>query len=139
MAPTQGLSLRNVGLFAGLPPSDFKDIAALAREEAHPDGAKLAREGEAGDRMFVIASGTVRVVAGSEARVIARRVAGDVVGELAVVTDQPRVASLVCDGEVRVLVISRREFESVVRDRPQVAHAIIRVLGARLAESLRAA
>ena len=133
------LFLRKVGLFAGLPPSDLKDIAALAREEAHPDGAELAREGEAGDRMFVIASGTVRVVAGSEARVIARRVAGDVVGELAVVTDQPRVASLVCDGEVRVLVISRREFESVVRDRPQVAHAIIRVLGARLAESLRAA
>ena len=133
------LFLRKVGLFAGLPPSDLKDIAALAREEAHPDGAELAREGEAGDRMFVIASGTVRVVAGSDARVIARRVAGDVVGELAVVTDQPRVASLVCDGEVRVLVISRREFESVVRDRPQVAHAIIRVLGARLAESLRAA
>ena len=64
---------------------------------------------------------------GTEARVIARRVSGEVVGELAIVADQPRVATLLCEGE------------SIVRDRPQVAQAIIRVLGARLAEALRAA
>ena len=133
------LFLRKVGLFAGLPPADLKDISALAREEEHQDGAVLAREDEVGDRMFVIASGIVRVVTGAEARVVARRVAGDVVGELSIVADQPRVATLVCEGQVRVLVLSRREFESIVRDRPQVAQAVIRVLGARLAEALRAA
>ncbi len=127
------LFLRKVSLFAGLAPSDLKQLASLAREDLHVDGAVLAREGEAGDRMFVIASGIVRVVA-KDGRVRARRTAGDVVGELSLVTDQPRNATLVCEGEVRVLTIGRREFEAILRDRPQVARAVIAVLGARLTE-----
>jgi CRP-like cAMP-binding protein len=58
---------------------------------------------------------------------------------MSIVTDQPRVATLVCEGEVRALTIGRREFEAILRDRPQVAQGIIRVLCARLAEAQRAA
>jgi CRP-like cAMP-binding protein len=53
---------------------------------------------------------------------------------MSIVADIPRVASLVAEGEVRVLAIGRREFESILRDRPQVAFAIIRVLALRLSE-----
>jgi CRP-like cAMP-binding protein len=111
---------------------------ALAKEEVYPDGAVLAVQGEAGDRMFVIASGTVRVSAGSEGRVIARRGSGEAVGEMAIVADQPRSATMECEGDVRALTIGRRDFEVILRDRPQVAQAIIRVLCARLAEQARA-
>ena len=128
------LFLRGVNLFAMLSPGDLKQVAGLAREELHQDGAVLAREGEAGDRLYVIAAGTVRVVVGADQRVIARRGSGDAIGEMAVVTSQPRIAGLVCEGEVRLLAIARREFEAILRDRPQVALAIIRVLSARLAE-----
>jgi len=131
------LFLRKVSIFAGLSPSDLKQIAGLAKEEQHVDGAVLGREGEVGDRLFVIASGAVRVESGG--RAIARRGAGDVIGEMSIVTDVPRIASLVGEGEVRVLAIGRRDFDAILRDRPQVAHAIIRVLAARLAESQRAA
>jgi HEAT repeat protein len=131
------LFLRKVSLFADLAPSDLKQIAGLSREEQHVDGAVLGRQGEVGDRSFVIVSGTVRVASGE--RVIARRSAGDVIGEMSVVTDVPRVASLICEGDVRVLVLSRRDFDAIIRDRPQVALAIIRVLSARLAEQLKAA
>ena len=131
------LFLRKVSLFAELAPSDLKQIAGLAKEEQHLDGAVIGREGEVGDQLFVIAAGTVRVESG--ARVIARRATGDVIGEMSIVADIPRIASLVCEGEVRVLAIGRRDFDAILRDRPQVAHAIIRVLSARLAELQRAA
>jgi len=133
------LFLRKVSLFRALSPGDLKQVASLAREELHPDGAVLAREGDAGDRLYVIVAGSVRVVAGADQRVIARRGAGEAIGEMAVVTAQPRIAGLVCEGDVRVLAIARREFEAILRDRPQVALAIIRVLSARLAELQTAA
>jgi hypothetical protein len=131
------LFLRKVSIFADLAPSDLKQIAALAREEQHVDGAALGREGEAGDRLFVIVSGTVRVV--TDERIVARRSAGEVIGEMSVVTAVPRIASLISEGDVRTLVISRRDFDAILRDRPQVARAIIRVLSSRLAEMLKAA
>jgi hypothetical protein len=127
------LFLRKVSLFAGLAPSDLKQVARLAREDLHVDGAVLAREGEVGDRMYVIAAGTVQIV-NKSGNVRARRTAGDAVGELSLVTDQPRNATLVCEGAVRVLTIGRREFDAILRDRPEVARAIIGVLGARLTE-----
>jgi hypothetical protein len=127
------LFLRKVGLFASLAPADLKQVASLAHEELHEDGATIARHGETGDRLFVIASGKVRVVR-ADGIVLATRGVGEAVGEMSIVADTPRVASLVAEGEVRALAIGRREFESILRDRPQVAFAIIRVLAARLSE-----
>ena len=128
------LFLRKVSLFSSLSPQDLKQIASLAHEELHEDGAAIARHGEIGDRMFVIASGSV-VVKRADGVVLAKRGVGDAVGEMSLVADMPRIASLIAEGPVRVLAIGRREFESILRDRPQVAFAIIRVLAARLAES----
>jgi hypothetical protein len=132
------LFLRRVSLFADLAPSDLKQIAALARESQHVDGATLGREGEVGDQLFVIVSGVVRIVVGGD-RVIARRSTGEVIGEMSIVADIPRTASLVCEGDVRVLGITKRDFSAILTDRPSVARAIIRVLSMRLAESTKAA
>lgn len=128
------LFLRKVPLFADLPPADLKQIAGLAHEELGADGSIITREGDVGDRLFVITSGTIRVIAGVGARVLARRAAGDFVGEMSIITDQPRRATLVCEGETRLLVIARRDFEVMIRDRPSIATAIMRVLCARLLE-----
>ncbi|MBM4421593.1 MAG: cyclic nucleotide-binding domain-containing protein [Chloroflexi bacterium] len=127
------LFLGTVPVFSALPPGDLKQVAALAAEETHPDGAVLGREGEVGDRLYVIAQGTVDVVGGD--RVVARRGPGEAVGEMALLADQPRMATLRCAGEVRVLRLGRRDFEMIVRDRPAVALAVIRVLCGRLAET----
>jgi len=132
------LFLRKVSLFADLAPSDLKHIADLVRESQHVDGAVLGREGEVGDRLYLIVAGTVRVVRGAD-RVIARRSTGEVIGEMSIVADIPRSATIVCEGDVRVLAIARRDFEAIMRDRPQVTRAIVRVLSARLAEQTKAA
>lgn len=131
------LFLRDVPLFADLPPADLKHVADVAEELTFADGDAIAVEGEPGDDMHVIVAGTVRVlhrVPGAGERQLARRSTGDAVGEMAVITREPRVASLVAEGEVRTLRIGRAEFETILRERPETALAVMRVLSHRLAE-----
>jgi CRP-like cAMP-binding protein len=89
----------------------------------------------------VVTDGVIRVVAdlGGTEREIARRSAGDVVGEMSLITRDPRIASLVADGVVRTIRIGHAEFESMVRERPDLALGVMRVLALRLAESARGA
>lgn len=131
------LFLRKVSLFADLSPPDLKHVADVAEERAFGEDETIAVEGEPGDEMHVVVSGTVRVLrstpGGGETE-IARRTSGDVIGEMAIVTNEPRIASLVTAGDVRTLRIGRREFESILRERPDTALGVIRVLSHRLAE-----
>ncbi len=130
------LFLRKVPLFAELPPPDLQPIARIAEEHAYDDGEAFAQQGESGDAMYIIVSGEVAVVVGDDTgeRDVAIRRRGDVVGEMAVITSQPRMASLIPRGPVRVLSIERRGFESILRDRPGTALGVIEVLCGRLAE-----
>lgn len=78
-------------------------------------------------------SGAVAVVRRREtATAVARRGPGDVVGEMSIITRRPRIASLVAQGDVRTLRIGHREFESMIRERPDVSLAVMRVLAERL-------
>ncbi|HEV8656103.1 MAG TPA: HEAT repeat domain-containing protein [Candidatus Limnocylindria bacterium] len=130
------LFLRHVPLFADLPPSDLKQIAAVAGEQLYEDGTLIAREGDAGNELLVIVGGEVRVVSGG--RELARRKRGDYVGEMAVLDGEPRSASLVAQGTVRALRIGRRELETILRERPETSHAMLLVLTRRLRELSRA-
>lgn len=80
--------------------------------------------------------GTIRVVQGGEGtgRELARRTVGDMVGEMSIITKAPRIASLVADEAVRTIRLGHREFESMLRERPGVALAVMRVLAQRLGE-----
>jgi HEAT repeat protein len=133
------LFLRKVPLFAGLSPQELTRIASIAQERAYADGDTLAGEGETGDELFIVVDGEVRVLragAGPAGEIeLARRLPGDVVGEMAIITQEPRMASLVASGDVRALRVGRREFEGILRERPDTAIAVIRLLSQRLAES----
>jgi CRP-like cAMP-binding protein len=127
------LFLRKAPLFAGLAPQDLERIAEVAAEDAYGDGDTITAEGDPGAETYIVVSGSVVVTHnGSE---IARRGEGSVVGEMAIIADQPRTASLVASGEVRLLTIARRQFTAILRERPDTALAVMRVLVQRLAES----
>ncbi len=129
------LFLRRVPLFADLAPVDLQQVAALAVEQVYPDGEVLAEQGEAGEEMFIIVSGEVRVLAnGAE---VARRGAGEVVGEMAIISQEPRMATLVAAGAVRVLSLDQASFEGLLRERPDVSLAVMRVLCGRLRQATR--
>jgi hypothetical protein len=130
------LFLRKVPLFTTLAPHDLEPIASIAREQAFAAGDTIAEQGEDGVEMHIIVSGGVSVTTGTgdEARVVATRSSGDVVGEMSLLTNEPRMAGLVCDGPVRVLTIDRPRFEAILRERPETSLGVIRVLCGRLAE-----
>ena len=128
------IALRRVPLFAELSPTDLSRIARIAEECSYADGDMIAVQGEIGDELHIVVGGAVKVVrddAGAK-ETIARRETGDVVGEMSIITRGPRVASLVADGQVRTVRIGGREFESMIRERPEVSLAVMRVLAERL-------
>jgi hypothetical protein len=123
--------LRGVPLFSGLPPEDMQPIALIAEEHVFGEGETIAEQGDTGDTLYVIVNGAVRVNDAAGAPIAIRR-AGEVIGEMAVISSRPRVATLVADSELRVLGIHKREFEAVLRERPEVALAMMRLLVERL-------
>lgn len=131
------LQLRKVPLLAALAPSDLDRVSRIAEERAFADGEAIGIQGEVGEELHIVVSGTVRVLAERDdgAVEIARRGSGDVVGEMSIITREPRVASLVADGDVRTVRLGQREFESMLRERPDLALAVMRVLADRLRDA----
>ena len=131
------LFLKRVPLFENLSPGDIKQVAALAQEESFSDGTTIVREGEIGDVMFIIVSGEVRVHLTQQQREVelARRKAGEYVGEMALISKEPRIATVTAVGAVRALSIDQKSFESLLRDRPDASLAVIQVLCERLQEA----
>ena len=131
------LFLRRVPLFADLPPQDLLPIAAIASEHSFADADTIAEQDEPGDEMHIIVSGYVMVILRQQdghQQVLAVRSTGDVIGEMAVITSGPRMASLAAKGPVRLLSIARRQFEAMLRERPETSLALMRVLCQRLAD-----
>jgi HEAT repeat protein len=134
------LFLRRVPLFADLSPADLKQVAAIANEESFEAGDVIAEQGEIGSEMFVIVSGEVGVwvqADGKPEAQVALRKAGDYVGEMAIISQEPRIASLIAADSVKTLCIDRSSFESLLRERPEVSLAVMRTLCVRLKELSR--
>jgi HEAT repeat protein len=133
------LFLRHVPLFASLPPTDLKQVAAIANEVLFADGQVLVRQGEPGAGMYIVVSGEVRVLitveGQKESREVARRCSGDYIGEMSIISQEPRMATLIADGAVRALCINQKQFEGILRERPETSLTMIRILGQRLKEA----
>jgi len=131
------LALRRVPLFADLGPDELKHLAAIAGEHYFADGDIIAHQGEPGDESYLIVSGEVRVIDedGPEPQELAVRQAGESVGEMAVISQEPRMASLVAKGPVHLLCVAQNRFESMLRERPEISLALMRVLIDRLRET----
>jgi HEAT repeat protein len=130
------LLLRRVPLFERLEPEDLLRIALAATEHFYPPDAAIVHEGDLGDELVVIVEGSVRVVHvepdGSE-RFIHRYEAGDHIGELAVLREAPRAATVIADSDgVRGLVIGGAGLRSILLERPDAAMAMLATLAERL-------
>jgi HEAT repeat protein len=129
------LFLHKVPLFASLPAEDLKHVAAIGVERLFPDGAYIVHQGEMGDEMYIIVSGAVRVVT-DNGREIGLRKPGEYVGEMAILSQAPRMASLVAAGDVRLLCLGQKEFAAILGQRPGISLEMIRVLSDRLREQV---
>ena len=132
------LLLRRVPLLTDLTPSDLKRVAAIASEHHFLDGEIIFEQDEPGDEMYVVVSGEVRVLVASgdnRDREVARRKAGETVGEMSVISGSLRSASLVAVGDVHLLCLDQKSFEGLLRERPEVSLAVMRMLCERLRQA----
>ena len=122
--------LKNVPLFASCSKTELQRIASLADELDLADGATLIREGERGREFIVIAEGTVRVTRnGKQIRDLG---AGDFIGEIALVADVPRTATVTATSPVRLLVVTDRAFSRLLEQVPSISVKVMQSLGERL-------
>jgi CRP-like cAMP-binding protein len=125
--------LHNVRLFAE---TSFDDLVAvdhaLVSRSYLPDEA-IIREGEAGDRLCIIFSGSVAVTKGGHE--LARLAAGDFFGEMALFDDEPRSATVTAIDDVEVLELERDRFRSLVRQRPSILMELCSTLVRRLRQA----
>ena len=132
------LFLRRVPLFAELAPEDLQRIAMTAVEWLYGPNEVVVREGELGDELIVIIEGTVRVVHlgddGSE-RLIREYAAGEHFGELAVLREGPRAATVIAQPPgVRGLTIGGAGLTAILRERPDAAMAMLATLADRISQ-----
>jgi CRP-like cAMP-binding protein len=130
------LLLKDISLFSDLSLDDLVQIAQTAQERWFTHGMALCQEGEMGDELFIVAAGQVRVTrqAGDQTLELATRPVGEVIGEMSIIESVPRSASVTALGEVRTLVIRSEMFKAILRQRPEVSLAVMRVLSRRLRE-----
>ena len=122
--------LKGVPLFAGCSKSELQRIAALADALDLAEGATLIREGERGREFIVVAEGSVRVTRGG--KTLNELGSGDFIGEIALVADVPRTATVTATSPVRLLVVTDRAFRSVLEQMPSIATKVLQSLGERM-------
>ncbi len=126
--------LRNVSLLANVEPSKLKLLAFTSEWETYQSGDFLCRQGDVGDAAFIIIEGEADVLVGTPdgEAVIATRGANDVIGEIAILCDVPRTASVRARDHVVTLKITKDVFLQLITGYPQTAVEILRILADRL-------
>ena len=105
---------------------------ALGRE--YSDQEVICRQGEVGDRMYVIQAGNAVVVReeGNGEVVVGRLSAGDIFGEMSIFDRQPRSATVRANGNTRVLTLDKRAFLKRVHEDPSLAFRILEGMSHRI-------
>lgn len=122
--------LAKVPLFSGCSRRELQEIASLADELDLPEGTVLITEGERGREFFVLVDGTVSVT--RKGRRISTLGAGDWIGEIALVSDVPRTATVIATSPVRVLVVTDRAFSGLIKRSPSIALKVLASVAERL-------
>jgi CRP-like cAMP-binding protein len=95
-----------------------------------PAGQALFKEGERGNFMYVLMSGTAEIIVRN--RVMETAVAGTIVGEMGIIDDSARSATVVAKSDCKFLPIERERFIFLVQQKPEFAMHVIRVMADRL-------
>ena len=126
--------MARIPLFCRLSKSELARIAQLADEVDLPPGKTLTTEGSRGREFFVLLEGSAEVQRGG--RRIATMQGGDFFGEIALVTDVPRTATVTTTSIVHALVITDRAFRALLRESPAIQGKVLEAVASRLAHSL---
>jgi signal transduction histidine kinase len=129
--------LRKVPLFSGLSGEDLRRLCGMATELRLEAGEDLFREGGSGDLAYVIREGEIEISKLSDGTnvILAVRGTGELIGEMALLEDAPRMASARAVSDCRLLAIGREQLEELLSSSPSSARAMLRTVTGRLRET----
>jgi len=133
--------LQRVSLFQDISRREFGALFQCLVARQYHGGEVLCREGDIGRALFILEEGEVEIYRkrpDGESRKIATLKAGDYFGEISLIDEQPRTATVTAVGAVRAYLLYKTEIDKLLRVAPRIAAAIMTHLAALLAVRLRA-
>lgn len=136
MASDPHALLRRVPLFTGVSDEDLTGLAPQLRRHAYRKGTMIFHKDQAGDALYIIESGRVRIFlpaeGGEELTIPPFLESGDVFGDMALLDDRPRSASADALEDTVAYTLGRDEFQRYLAATPRLASALIKLLSIRL-------
>jgi CRP/FNR family cyclic AMP-dependent transcriptional regulator len=131
---TEVQSLRQVPMFRDMDPARLKLLAFTSERVNFAAGQRFFSQGDPGDAAYVILEGKANVIleTGSGAFKIAEFGRNDLLGEMAILADTPRSATVTAEGDVTALRIDKRVFLELLGQFPQMSIAVMREIAKRL-------
>ena len=129
--------LGHCGPFAKLPPVLLSEIEARLEDVSYQPGEFLTHQGDPGDGLFIIQTGEVEIRVQSdsgESRVLATSGSGEVLGEMALLTEEPRTADLVATGHVTAKFLPVAVFDHLASEYPVISRVLTDLLAERLGQ-----
>lgn len=127
--------LNKVSLFEGMPEEDLSQISSLATVRSFPRNTVIISEGDHSDSMYMVLAGKVKVyLSDDEGKEIIINILkeGDYFGELALLDESPRSASVMTLEDCKFAILSKHAFDECLKSNPAIALQVIRGLSARL-------
>lgn len=129
--------LRRIPLFSGIDPAKLKLLAFASERKDYDAGQNLFRQGEVGDAAYVIVNGVADIIVETSAGEI--RVAefkdNAFIGEIAILCDVPRTATVRAQTNLEVLKVKKEHFLGLIRDFPELGIEVMRELASRLSKT----
>jgi signal transduction histidine kinase len=130
--------LRGTACFKNLSDEEIRHVIEYSREREFNTGEVVFYEGDPADRFYIIADGSVEVwteYGGDQAEKIADRDRGQIFGEMALIDDLPRSATVVAGRPTSTLYVQYDDFQRLLKDSPAVAFSLVRSLSAMVRQS----
>jgi NTE family protein len=131
-------ALGRTALFAGLAKAELDAVASSMRERTFEPSEVICRAGDPGESVLLILDGLARVLledADGELKAVARLRRGDVVGEMSLVTSEPRTATVIASVRTRALELGQEGFADLIAAHPRILANLNQILSHKLAET----
>ncbi|WP_420411210.1 cyclic nucleotide-binding domain-containing protein [Roseibium sp.] len=132
-------ALRKVPLFRGIDETKLRLLAFISDRTEFQAGERLCTQGEEGDSAFIILAGDADVLVQTPAgeKKVAQVSENSIVGEIAILCDVPRTATLVAANSMDVLMVSKDDFLKLLNEFPDISLEVMRTLALRLERTTR--
>ncbi|GAC1644985.1 MAG: hypothetical protein NVS4B12_10610 [Ktedonobacteraceae bacterium] len=129
-------TLAHVELFSSLNKKELQTLAKSSQERTYSAGTKLFSQGDSGSGLYILKSGKVSITQASGLQGTEKEIntaeAGETLGEMALLDDQPRSATVTAVEDVTALLLPVWEFRGVIKSHPDIALKLLAVLSRRL-------